>query len=478
MTQKLSNYIERNVRQGWLRGKNRDEIAIECGISTGSVSNITKKFIDSLGEYDAGTIRELAIQLKKADLTPKDCAIGFQVNKILEKIGIANEEEKKNIVVFLKEIDNFAQEIEGNPILIRECLFEIIKISKEVPSYQLKNYIQHKRREKEHLENQVEKLKMEIQRLKKEKFDSQEGFFSTKNEIAMKFEELDWCLNVRASLEKEGIPVEDISLLSRLVSKIKKYSNNLDIFQIIKRIEITENLEKEIEIKKRRYQLLKSDIEILEEHDAKSLNTLHSKILKLNFLDEIEKFGFNFADLKKLKLRLKEIAVENKMNPEEIKEEFFDSLSQYADKIIAQNELERLNKVILEIEKDIHKKRANLVFQGSAGRIIQNLVDKGMEENDIIFIKEFIEMVDEYGLKPKDLIEFIKWVRVQSRIQSQNVTINKNLNLDKPIKKNNSIRHPYPFCTEENMIFIFHPLSNKMYSIPNNYTTNNNFNMM
>ena len=43
----------------------------------------------------------------------------------------------------------------------------------------------------------------------------------------MKFDELDWCLNVRASLEKEGIPVEDISLLSRLVSKRKKYHHSL-----------------------------------------------------------------------------------------------------------------------------------------------------------------------------------------------------------------------------------------------------------
>ena len=356
MTQKLPDYIERNVIQGWLRGTSRDEIASKNSISTGSVSFIVKKFIDNLGEYDARVIRELSIQIRKANLTPRECAIGFRLHKILENIGITNEEEKK-IEVFLKEIDNFATKMERNPALIRECLYEIIKISKEIPPFQITSYIQNKREEKEYLESQIENLKMEKLRLEKEKLDSEKRFLSTKNEIAMKFDELDWCLNVRTGLEKEGIPVEDISLLPRLVSRIKKYRSNLDLFQIIKRIENIENLEKEIEIKKEKYKLLKTDIEVLEEHDSKLLDTVNSKILKLDSLDEIEKMGFNFANIKKLKLRLTEIAVENKMDPQQILEEFFDNISLFADKITAKKELERLNKSVSEIEKLLHKKR-------------------------------------------------------------------------------------------------------------------------
>ena len=74
MTQKLPDYIEINVKEGWLQGKSRDEIAIENSISTGSVSYIVKTFIDSLGEHDAQVIRELAIQMKKTNLTPKMCS--------------------------------------------------------------------------------------------------------------------------------------------------------------------------------------------------------------------------------------------------------------------------------------------------------------------------------------------------------------------------------------------------------------------
>ena len=143
------------------------------------------------------------------------------------------------------------------------------------------------------------------------------------------------------------------------------------------------------------------------------------------------------------------------MNPQEIKEQFFDSLSQYADKITIQKELERLNKSISEVEKVLYKKRSNFGFQGIAGKIIQDLVNNGMDENAIIILKDFIEIVNGYGLKTKDLIEFIKWVRVQYELQSQNVTVNENLKLDNQFKKNVNIRHSYPFCIEENTTFVF-----------------------
>ena len=189
-------------------------------------------------------------------------------------------------------------------------------------------YLQNKRAEKEQLENQIGDLKMERQRFEKEKLDLEEKFISTKNKIAIKFDELDWCINVRTDLEKEGIPVEDILLLSGFISKIKRYrSNNLDTFQIIKRIKNIENLEKEIEIKKRRCSLLKTDIEVIEEHGSKLVEDVNSKILKLDSLNEIEKMGFTFTELKKLNLRLTEIGVANNMNPHEIKEQFFESLS-------------------------------------------------------------------------------------------------------------------------------------------------------
>ena len=47
MTEKIESYIEFKVKQNWLMGMARDENAADCGISTGSVTNIIKTFSDS-----------------------------------------------------------------------------------------------------------------------------------------------------------------------------------------------------------------------------------------------------------------------------------------------------------------------------------------------------------------------------------------------------------------------------------------------
>ena len=54
------------------------------------------------------------------------------------------------------------------------------------------------------------------------------------------------------------------------------------------------------------------------------------------------------------------------------------------------------------------------------------------------------------------------------QLQLKKDNISEDIKLDKQVKNNNNIRNPYPFCIEENIIFIFHPLTNRMYSIPNN----------
>ena len=263
------------------------------------------------------------------------------------------------------------------------------------------------------------------------------------------------------------------------MTTIKKYKNDSNksvfpIFHILKRIDNLENLEKDIETKNRICKLRKRELEILKEQNLKLLDNVHTKASKLDCLDEIENMGFNYANLKKLKLRLTEIAVENKMNQQEIIEEYFDSIPLFADKITARKELERLNKSVDEFEILLHNKRSNYVFQRMAGKIVQDLVNMGMDETAIIMCKEFIDMMDEYGLKPKDVVEFIKWVNVYFKVVTINSSFNKeNLKIYELIKSNNSdhqnIRQPYPFCKEENRIIIFDPLlKGIIYSIPNN----------
>ena len=86
MTEKIESYIEFKVKQNWLKGMTRDENAADCGISTGSVSNIIKTFLDSLSRYDVESIREFVVHLRKENLTVKECAPGYRYKNILDNL--------------------------------------------------------------------------------------------------------------------------------------------------------------------------------------------------------------------------------------------------------------------------------------------------------------------------------------------------------------------------------------------------------
>ena len=63
-------HIKSAVIDAWLRGKIRDNIALEFNISTGSVSNIIEQWQNMIGVYDANNLRDLGVALKKAKITP------------------------------------------------------------------------------------------------------------------------------------------------------------------------------------------------------------------------------------------------------------------------------------------------------------------------------------------------------------------------------------------------------------------------
>ena len=57
------------VRELWFSGESRKNIAVECRIGAGSVTNIINELRNGLEESDLECIRELAVHLKKEGTT-------------------------------------------------------------------------------------------------------------------------------------------------------------------------------------------------------------------------------------------------------------------------------------------------------------------------------------------------------------------------------------------------------------------------
>ncbi len=108
------------------------------------------------------------------------------------------------------------------------------------------------------------------------------------------------------------------------------------------------------------------------------------KSIKLTKLQELENAGFGIEDLKKLKRALIEITKEHNLNSEQMKDKFFNDLENYENKIASENEIKKLLEQISYLQKQIENKRLILSSQELVGPLLRNLLDIGIQENDII----------------------------------------------------------------------------------------------
>ena len=77
--------------QEWLKGKTRDIIAKETGISQGTVTGIITKWKEKTVNPDIENLREFAILVRKSSITVGGCAEGFRKAKMLKLLGVANQ---------------------------------------------------------------------------------------------------------------------------------------------------------------------------------------------------------------------------------------------------------------------------------------------------------------------------------------------------------------------------------------------------
>jgi hypothetical protein len=87
----LPNAMKSLVIQQWLRGIQRDVIALDSGLGAGTVTNTVKEWRRGLGIPTADEFRELATSFRKLGITPARCALGFRVAMIMKRLGVKEE---------------------------------------------------------------------------------------------------------------------------------------------------------------------------------------------------------------------------------------------------------------------------------------------------------------------------------------------------------------------------------------------------
>jgi hypothetical protein len=156
----IPNSIKVQVLVHWLSGISRDDIALNVGISTGSVSHIIKEC--QKGEVvDIDLLRPVAVKMKNQGLELKDLASSISLRNMLVLLELPEEKVEKFLLAL--SIYNYKNDIE-NP---EKFIDEIIKFSEYVASldisvFNIVNYIEEMKTELKKLNSKIFFAKMDL----------------------------------------------------------------------------------------------------------------------------------------------------------------------------------------------------------------------------------------------------------------------------------------------------------------------------
>jgi hypothetical protein len=337
MNYKIFEDIRRKIIRLWLDGKSRKNIALICGVSEGTVSNVIADWKQKLGEEDADALRELGINMKRSGTDAPQCAQGHRTSMILRNMGV-NEEDFES---FISKLYKRCMKVSSlTPDKIGSYLEDLVEFSDEdddnggnIPKLsEISYYI-------EKMKNEKRALKKDIQNLQKQKKISEEGasdaddlrdaaFETEKTTVA----ELREYSNFKAEIRRCGLSssiVDDARKLVQVIYGIKQ--QGYDVSKVLSEYS-------DLEFKQVIRDMLNSRVRELEDrkmnlqNDCSSLESqvnLHNQ--RLYVYDELESLGFGLTKLKILRNAIKEIAAEDNIIFSQAVDKFFEFVEKHYD---------------------------------------------------------------------------------------------------------------------------------------------------
>ena len=150
----VSDATKRAVIEEYLRGKKRDQIAIDLRVGTGTVSKIISEWKTGLNYPIADELRELALGLQKLGISASRYAEGARIASYLFKLGV-NDEEFHH---FVTEIYDRCKKMDLQPDKVASLLKQLLDLSESVPLPQIPEYIERQTSRKKKFEQEIEEL--------------------------------------------------------------------------------------------------------------------------------------------------------------------------------------------------------------------------------------------------------------------------------------------------------------------------------
>ena len=387
MPVQISADVRLAVIRYYLKGNSREEIASRCMVSTGAVTNIVNEWRNSIGSLVAGDLRELALSLKKVQVSPVECAVGFRIGKMMQKFGIDEEKFED----FMTKIYNKCQILEMSPEKIGDYLAETVTLFEIVFPSKLPNYINTKKTEIEELEKHIEDRKETISNLNNEisLLEKNQKSLIENNNISL--DAIKWYREIKKELVSIGIPFDEIHAFVDCLRQIR--NEGYDKHKILSKFSQLDSIDTIIEDQKRTKQKNWQEIEMLKKNTTELEDRICDINLKIAKNQELENIGMGLKELKTIYNTIREIAkANNNINPKEAKEQFFNDLNEYDNIISFKQKTENLRNEFATLNTQINNKRIILMSQQHIGDILQKLLRIGISEKDIEDINAILSL--------------------------------------------------------------------------------------
>jgi hypothetical protein len=386
MPSRLSSNIASQVIQQWLRGEQRDKIAGDNGLSGGAVTNIVNDWRQSLGFSSADELRDLATAMRKIGVTATQCAIGYRVAMMMNRLGIKEDSFES----FMSDTYNKCKNLELTPENIAYYLSDLLEFAKSVPFSKITDYIQQKTDKKENLEQEIKNLEDNIDFLKAEKSNYEAFRDSALEDMKLTKEELRSYSSLKEELGKYGIPVDDVTKLSQIVKGIRQYGYNVQ--NLVEDFSNLQLLKAQFKTYREQIPILEQQHNRLNQECSSRQETLNSWNQTISTCCELSNMRFGLKELRLLHHTITEIAVANKIPTDEATTKFFkDIYKQYDDKLGFESEIDRLRSEISKLNQEEVRLRSQMMTLPLVSPSLIRLLQKGVSEQDIVDVAELLE---------------------------------------------------------------------------------------
>jgi hypothetical protein len=385
MPAKLSESVKSGVIQQWLKGVERDRIALGNGLSAGAVTNIVNKWRQAIDFPVADELRELAVTLKKIGITPGECAIGCRASMMLNRLGVGNDQLQS----FLSDVYRRSVDLGLTPQNIASYLRDLLEFSNTLVFSQIPAFLEQKKQEKDLLEKKVQELKDDTVLLQLEKSDSQNLLQIAKADYNTTTQQLEWYSALKEELAKYGIPVDDISHLARVVDGVRALG--YDPVKITNEISNLEAVRSQYKSYQSWIPIVKNQLEGLDQTRSVLEHLIQSYNQTLSIYNELDSLGFGLKELKLLHQTILEISIANNIPMQSGVKQFLKDIDDnYDDRLGFESKVEKLNLEITRLTQEQDRIRVQSSLHPAVGQVLLRLVQNGVNEEEIMTIADLL----------------------------------------------------------------------------------------